>query len=279
VAYPAVAQGDPDLLRPALAALGVFLLALLLFFALSPGFRSAAGALPGPGPSAGLVPEIEEGLRAELRGLKDRYRDSLRACRPDDALPPVDDEPLSLPDPEGREEPPPSAGDAPRALEAAPPPPPPPTEEPKPDPKPDPKPAEKPKSAAPKPKAGGRLQIPQGAKDVSFLKGCWKSDAGIFNRMGTPLYCYYCFDGNGHAKVRVEELDRRGRVTRTCRATATARLSGGKLHIRDTGARCPSPPNYVPDTVVCTPTGAAANCQLQSDGGRRFPTRITYQGG
>jgi hypothetical protein len=264
----------------------VFLLAIFLFWTLSPDFRSAAGALPGPALSAGLLPDVEDGLRAELQGLRDRYRDDLRACLPDETPPPVDDSPPSLPQPERRGDPPPSAGDAPQALEAAPPPPPPPPpEEPKADPAPaaKPKPATKPNppkaASAPKPKAGGRLQIPQGATDVGFLKGCWKSDAGIFNRMGVPLYCYYCFDGNGHARVRVEEMDRRGRVTQTCTASATARLSGGKLHIRDTGAKCPRPPNYAPDTVVCTPTGSAANCQLQSDGGKRFPTRITYQGG
>ncbi|MDR1041090.1 MAG: hypothetical protein LBR80_13195 [Deltaproteobacteria bacterium] len=290
-----LATEGPGPLRAALAGVGAFLLVLAFFWLVSPAFRAATGNLPAPDPATGPDPGIEAGLRAELAGLRERYRESLSACRPDDTEPFLEEAPLSLPVPGGAGEvPSPPAGDAPTALEAAPPPPPPPHPEPKPVP-PQPKPAPTepnpvlqepkpvppdPKPDPPKPKPGGRLTIPEGATDVSFLKGCWKSDAGIFNTSGQPLFCYYCFDGSGRARVRVEELDGRGRIQRTCTATATARMSGGKLTIRDTGAKCPGGGNYVPDTVICSASsGGVADCSLQSDGGEKLQTRITYQNG
>ncbi|MDR1037841.1 MAG: hypothetical protein LBT40_15160 [Deltaproteobacteria bacterium] len=251
-------DGGQQGLRAALAAVVAFLLAVLLFFLLSPGFRGAATAIPAD-PLAGVDAGREEGLRLELADLQGRYRDRLRGCAPAEEARPDDESPPALPEPERLEEPP-EAGEAPAALEAeAPPPPPPPEPE--------------------KPKAGSELEIPEDAKDLAFLEGCWKSDAGLINSLTRqPLFCIYCFQPDGKATVRVEELDRSGRLTQTCRATATARLQGGKLRIRDTGARCPNGRRYKPDTVLCSPSkDGAANCTLQSDGGKLARTRITRQ--
>jgi hypothetical protein len=256
-------------------------LAVLLFLLLSPGFRRAASAIPAQDPAAGLDNAAEDSLQAELSRLKGRYRDTLLACRPVEPEPPPEDEPLTLPDPERVEEPPPSAGDAPLAREAAAPPPPPPEPEPEPEPvqepdKPKPKPKPAPKPSKPKPKPGGRLEIPEGATDVSFLEGCWKSDAGLTNNWGQPVLCYYCFSGSGKASMRVEEVGRGS--GRKCTASATAKLTGGGLTIRDTGARCGAGPSYVPSTIRCTPSkGGAANCRVQSDGRPSMSTRITRQ--
>ncbi|MDR1080132.1 MAG: hypothetical protein LBQ79_04040, partial [Deltaproteobacteria bacterium] len=114
----------PGLLRPALAALAVFLLSLALFFLLSPGFRRAASAIPAEDPSKGVVPGLEDGLRGERDGLRELYFRSLLACRPADPDPPLDDSIPELPAPERRDTAPPAAGDEPSPLEAAPPPPP-----------------------------------------------------------------------------------------------------------------------------------------------------------
>jgi hypothetical protein len=269
-----------------LAALGAFLLVLLLFSALSPGFRKAVGSLsagvPPPRPDYG----VEAGLREELASLKDLYLDSLAVCRPEEPRPPLAEERFQLPDPEAWGlEPPPSSGDGlSAALEAVPPPPPPP---PPPETKPKPKPEAPPRpgrdDGQPKPKPGSRLTIPDKPTDMAFLQGCWRSDAGIYSS-GTkqPLYVYYCFKGSsGDMTVRVEELDPSGRVRTVCTTTGKARLAGRGIVIRDNGAKCPAGHNdYVPDTVECSPaSGGAARCTLQSDGGRKLQTRITYQGG
>jgi hypothetical protein len=162
-----------------------------------------------------------------------------------------------------------------------PPPPPPPEEKPKEDPKAKPKekPKEKPKGGQ---QRGGQLRIPDNPSDLSFLQGCWKSDAGIVDRINRmPLMYYYCFNGStGAASVRVEEQDNRGRVRNVCTTTGKARLSGKGVTIRDNGAKCPgSVPNYVPGTVNCAPSsGGSARCTVQSDGGPRIQTRFTYQG-
>jgi hypothetical protein len=285
---PAGAPAGPPFLRAALTALGAFLLASLACYLRAPGFRSAAGAAGSdPAAAAGPADGLEAGLREELDALRDRYRGQLSACVPEAPEPPPDYGDLpGLPVPEGLPAtPPPAAGDPPSGLEAAPPPPPAPKPRPRPRPEPRPEPRTDPRQdgqATPRtrPAPGGRLQIPDNPTDLAFLEGCWKSDAGIFNRSGTPLYCIYCFDGNGRATAKVEELDERGRVTQTCTGSATARFSGGKLTIRDSGTRCPSGPGYVPDTVICQPSsGGVAVCTLQSDGGSVIPTRITYQGG
>ncbi|MDR1080176.1 MAG: hypothetical protein LBQ79_04275, partial [Deltaproteobacteria bacterium] len=129
------------------------------------------------------------------------------------------------------------------------------------------------------PKPGSELEFPEDATDLAFLEGCWKSDAGLMNSATRqPIFCIYCFKADGTATVRVDELNRSGRLKQTCRATATAKLEGGKLRIRDTGAKCPSGTNYVRDTVLCSPSkNGAAECTLQSDGADKYRTRITRQ--
>jgi outer membrane biosynthesis protein TonB len=290
-AGPAAREGEgPGALRVSLAALGAFLFAVLIFWLLSPGFRDTAAAVPEEDPAAGAGSERERGLRAELDGLKDRYLRTLSACRPEEPEP-VDTSPPELPGPEAPEAVPPSAGDAPLPLEAAEPPPPPPEEEPEPEPEPavdaDQPPKPKPPVASakapaePRNKAGGQLVIPKDAKDLGFLKGCWRSDAGMYdtiNRM--PIIYVYCFTESGGASVRVEEKNRGGAIRNVCTASGRATLSGGRVVIRDTGAKCPpGVAPYTPATVTCEQSsGRAASCYVQSDGGRRLTTRFTYQG-
>ncbi|MDR3153647.1 MAG: hypothetical protein LBW85_05085 [Deltaproteobacteria bacterium] len=101
---PAPAPGS-GILKGILAALGAFLLLLLLVFLLAPGFRKAALAVPQAFVAA-PSDDRESSLRAELRALKERYAGLLAACSPESAAraeTPVPGIPASLPgdSPEG----------------------------------------------------------------------------------------------------------------------------------------------------------------------------------
>ncbi|MDR1041094.1 MAG: hypothetical protein LBR80_13215 [Deltaproteobacteria bacterium] len=267
--------------RTALAALGVFLLALTLILLMSPAFRRAASAIPGDGSATLPDPWIEDDLRFELDYLQDRYRDTLLACRPDDDPEPFFEEyPPDLPEPERRDLTPPSAGEGPAALEAAPPPPPPPAPPPRVRPRPGSRP--KPPAGANRPPRGGQLRIPDNPTDLSFLEGCWKSDAGMVDRINQmPLTYIYCFSPSGSASVKVQELDRSGSIRNVCTTNGRATLSGGRVIIRDNGAKCPPGiPSYERATVTCTPSpGGAASCRVRNQSGNSFSTRFTFQGG
>ncbi|MDR1313385.1 MAG: hypothetical protein LBQ12_06725 [Deltaproteobacteria bacterium] len=291
--YPAPAAPEEcraGFLRPALAALSAFLLALALFWLLSPGFSSASRAARGTDPMDGTVPGREEGLRAELDGLKGRYFRTLSVCRPDAPEPVPEETAPAIPEPERADGAPPSAGDAPRALEAAAPPAPSPPQRAPPD---APAPAPAPPLRAPPdaparkpqrprgPAPGSGLIIPAGAKDLSFLKGCWKSDANLLNIWGNHLVYIYCFkDGSGKASVRIEEVSTSVRRGLVCTTTGTAKLVGGRVRIDDRGATCQGGRSYYPVDVVCTPsTGGPANCVVHSSfNGSRQATRFTYVG-
>ncbi|MDR3153645.1 MAG: hypothetical protein LBW85_05075, partial [Deltaproteobacteria bacterium] len=124
-AAPEAAAG-PGLLRMAGAALLAFLFLVFLFFLLAPGFRRAASAISGEDPAAGLDPGLEDGLRRELASLRERYEETLTACRPEETGPLIEDDPPELPEPDAQILMPPSSGDAEGGVEAAQPPPPPP---------------------------------------------------------------------------------------------------------------------------------------------------------
>jgi hypothetical protein len=255
-AAAAPGAGSWDWLKALLTALFVFLLALFVILLVAPDFRGAAVRAAGDPPE---LPDamVEPGLRSELEALRDRYRKTLLACRPDD--PPPAAEPEGPPIPE-------------QELVMPPPPPPPP-----PEPEPAPEPA--PEKPAPPPE-GSELAIPDDG-NLAFLDGCWKSDAGLVSTPGNhSIYYVYCFDGTaGRASVRIEEQLGRGR-TATCKTTGRARMDGKSLSIQDQGAKCPGKSgNYSPTRVLCSPgkKGAAA-CTVQSQSGPKIPTRFTFMG-
>jgi hypothetical protein len=308
LAYPQAVQAPPAYAMPAayagsgyygrddsrkaallsvIAALGVFLIVLVLFGALSPGFRKAAGAVTAKPLELPRDTGLEDDLRSELAALKRHYHDTLMACRPDDPEPGLEDAPLALPDPNLESlQPPPSSGDAPTALESAPPPPPPPPPTPEPEPEPEPGPDPKPKPK-PKPKPaegtqrrGGSLKIPDNPKDLSFLKGCWRADAGIYDRFGNSVSYNYCFSANGGASVRVDVRGSSGRGSTTCNTTGRASLSGGGVTIQDGGAKCANGVRFNPARVICRPgKGGAASCAIVNSDGSQLTTRFIYQGG
>jgi hypothetical protein len=254
-AAPAAA-GTWDWLKALLTALFVFLLALFVILLVAPDFRGAAVRAAGDPPE---LPDalLEPGLRSELDALRDSYRKTLLACRPEDPKPA---EPEGPPIPE-------------QELVIPPPPPPPPPE-------PEPEPAAPPEPPKPtEPAQDAELRIPEDG-DLAFLAGCWKSDAGLVSDPGgRPVWYIYCFDGSaGRASVRVDEQRGKGRTT-TCRTTGRAKMDGKSLTIQDQGAKCGGNRQYSPTRVVCSPgKGGAANCTVQSQNRRKLPTRFTYMG-
>jgi hypothetical protein len=272
---------------------GAFLLTILLCWLFAPGFRTATGTLVAPPRTAGPDPDLLASLGAERDSLRSKYWGNLAACVPEKDT--LEEAPPELPLPEGRDLAAPETDEAPVPLEAAAPPPPPePEPEPeKPDPEPKPKARAKPradaKPAADKPKSrptqkpGEQLIIPPGAKDLGFLQGCWKSDAGLADTVyGQPVLTYLCFpDGGGRATHRTDMLGPGGRARATCPSSGKASLSGGKLVIRVQMARCKGWNGaFSPATITCTARSAgAAQCVFHSDGGSPARARITRQGG
>ncbi|MDR1041097.1 MAG: hypothetical protein LBR80_13230 [Deltaproteobacteria bacterium] len=244
-APPVAAPGSLGWLKALLAALGVFLLALVVFLLLAPDFRRAAVAAAAP--DARQDSGREGALQRELAGLKDRYGLLLAACRPETSAPTATAPP---PIPDGQP--------------MIPPPPPPPEPQPEP------------------PAENAELRLPADGEDLGFLDGCWTSDAGLKSMPeGLPLTYTYCFSGgSGAARVTVEVFGYDGRINRTCETSATARLEGGTLSIRDRGARCAGGGGFTEAAVVCVSSDkGAADCVVQNRGGAdTFETRFTYKG-
>jgi hypothetical protein len=197
---------------------------------------------------------MEASLRGELDALKGRYLEYLGACRPADPLIlEAGPDTLDLPEPDRLPEAPPPPGyEAPVALEAGP----------------------------PEPAVGEEFRLPDDPADLSFLEGCWKTDAGLVNgRTGLPIFTIYCFDGNGRAAKRIDEYNRKGRKIRSCVGTATASVTGGMMRMRSTAARCGDGDSFIPATVQCEPrSGGAAQCNIVTASGSRTRIRMTYMG-
>jgi hypothetical protein len=128
----------------------------------------------------------------------------------------------------------------------------------------------------------GELVIPDKPGDLGFLEGCWKSDAGMVDKLNQmPVIMWYCFrGGSGQATVRVEELDESGRIRNVCSASGNARLAGRGVVITDSGARCPAGQlGYNPFRIECSPgSGEAASCTVRDGSGAGIKTRFTFQG-
>jgi hypothetical protein len=120
--------------------------------------------------------------------------------------------------------------------------------------------------------------IPEGAKDLGFLEGCWKVDTVNSEHTGFPFYYVHCFDSRGHASMRAYATIN-GRQY-TCHGTASARLAaGGRLTIDTSDAPCPgSGYSIYPRTLRCAPrSGGAAACTLTHTQGITHSTRIVRQ--
>jgi hypothetical protein len=243
--------GGGGALRAALTAAAAFAIVLFLFLAISPDLRKAAVAAASADPMAGVDSAREGALRSELGSLKERYGETLSACREAEPEPPPEDVAPDLPDPEREENRPLASAEAPIALEAA----------------------------ANAPKKGEQLSFPEGTTDLSVLEGCWKVDSVKSEHSGNQIYFVHCFDKTGRARMSGHLYEfRRWHV---CRGSSRASFpSGGRLTIATTKAPCPEGGWLVARTLRCAArsTGAAA-CTLTDHGagGKTHPTRITRQ--
>ena len=73
------------------------------------------------------------------------------------------------------------------------------------------------------------LKIPDSAadnKDMSFLKGCWRSETDLVNDTGEKIVGEYCFDSRGKGTRTIYEKN-----GDKCTGSATARFSGKSLDI------------------------------------------------
>jgi hypothetical protein len=116
------------------------------------------------------------------------------------------------------------------------------------------------------------LVIPEEAAsrgDFSFMEGCWNSSSRDLVNTETrlPIVVKYCFDRKGRAEVTVDESDRQGRFTQTCRTTAAASYEGGVLIIRDEGSKCPDGRGYYQAVLNCRAksAGRGVACSIIQD--------------
>jgi hypothetical protein len=165
-------------LRAVASASAAFLLTLLAFQFLGPGFgRPDTGPFPEPPEdfAAGDPSGAGASLRAELASLKARYKETLVDCPLEDAAPAIEEAPPTLPEPGREAAPPPASAQAPRPLEAD------------------------PRAAARAPAVGDRLTIPDNPKDLAFLEGCWSTvKAPRTHRNGWSNSPRTCFDKRGN---------------------------------------------------------------------------------
>lgn len=253
-----------NLLRVLLAALLTLLLLSLLFFLLFPELRLLFTRAPF------YDPTVTDTLEERLYSFKLDYLEKIEACPVEEAQLKV---PLEKTSPVYQEEP----EEDPSELYSVAPPKPEPTPEPKPTPK------ETPKET---PKVGGAMNIPDGdPNDLSFLEGCWKSDAGVFEVTSKrPVYDIYCFDKNGRGTLKTELYDKKGNKADTCTTSASATRSANRVVIVDNGAKCPKEKiNFTRYQMNCQKSSnERTQCNIRGrdsgSGQKPFDNKFTYLG-
>jgi hypothetical protein len=100
------------------------------------------------------------------------------------------------------------------------------------------------------------LSIPeQQTGDLSFLKGCWRSD--VFQYAKHPGTSTWCFDDKGTGRflfTRQDETDY------YCSGPAQAGYAGQVLRLHDTNTACTDRSDKGPGDFHCHPNGEAAQC-------------------
>lgn len=123
-------------------------------------------------------------------------------------------------------------------------------------PKPAPQPQEAAKPEPPKPepqkeaaKPTPQLQLPpKPTNDMSFLKGCWRTDP-FQHRPDSPKgVSTYCFDEKGKGTLEYKHVDN---PTHVCRPSATASYEGQQLRIQDSNITCTDGTGWFADHLDC----------------------------
>lgn len=123
-------------------------------------------------------------------------------------------------------------------------------EPPKPEPpKPEPPKPEPQKEAAPKPAPTPQLQLPpKPTTDLSFLKGCWRTDPFQHRSDGPKGVSTYCFDEKGKGTLEYTQVANPSHV---CRPAATASYEGQQLRIQDSDTKCSDGTAWYADHLDC----------------------------
>jgi hypothetical protein len=134
----------------------------------------------------------------------------------------------------------------------------------RPPPEPRPKPvAEPPVQRPPPPEASPQLKLPTApTQDMSFLKGCWRTDPFRHTPDQSPGVSTYCFGEDGRGQL---EFRRASRPDYACRSAARASFEGQQLRVRDSDTRCSDGTQWYADNLDCR-RGAddVAECSGQS---------------
>ena len=127
--------------------------------------------------------------------------------------------------------------------------------------KPPPPPPPKPEPPSP------MLKMPdKPTDDLSFLKGCWRTDPFQHSPTHAPGVSRYCFDDKGNGQLEFRRPTNPGYV---CRAPARARYEGQQLRIRDSDTKCTDGSQWFADSLECRRgAGNIAQCSGTANNGR-----------
>ncbi len=129
---------------------------------------------------------------------------------------------------------------------------------------------------------GNEIKLPSnsGSSDVSFIQGCWNSDAGLSDSVtNNPVIVKYCFDSAGNGSRSIFH------ASYVCTGTAIAAMrENGELVIKDMEkATCSGQvsKSYNPYTTVCQNDGnGKVRCLMQNlkDKENKLTTKFTRAG-
>src|SRR5476651_1452905 len=96
--------------------------------------------------------------------------------------------------------------------------------------------------------------------DLSFLKGCWRTD--VFQQAEHAGITTYCFDEKGAGRLLYARQDE---PEYFCRGPARAGYEGQVLRLRGENASC-SDGGSAPDALDCRPSGDTTECTAAGGG-------------
>ena len=116
-------------------------------------------------------------------------------------------------------------------------------------------------STAPRSPSTLPLSLPeQPSGDLSFLKGCWRSD--VFQHAGHPGTSTWCFDEKGTGRFLYTRQDQ---TDYFCRGPAQADYAGQQLHFHLSATTCSGKNDSYPADLDCQEGGDGAQCGTLGD--------------
>lgn len=111
------------------------------------------------------------------------------------------------------------------------------------------------------------LTLPGQARDLAFLKGCWRTD--VFPHGGHRGTTTWCFDDRGGGRYLYARTDQ---TSYFCHARAEATYRAGQLSLRSLNARCEDGSTDVPGVLSCREGTDGALCG--GDAGQSWTVRL-----